>query len=518
MSFGDQPPFSTENTVPPKQLQTSAIEKEVQRCDDELFRLYTLVSQRETERRELQLNADKCISILAPIRRLPNEMLSEIFAQCCKEADESVNFMNAPRTLNALIISLVCSHWRRLAISTKSLWAVFSINPTTPSTFTLQCLRAYMSRAGDAPLTIQVLNTYRDTPARAGAFQCYRVLFDAAPRWRILGIGSIHFGQRLSHVKHHLQDLEGLSLNANCLLAAPTDIFADAPKLRILSVNVTPELISHTFPYNQITNLSMYNQCQHRFFINFLSKFPQVRNLEFEGNIDDFSKLETPKTDLVVQTLYIGNVEIIPLLIRAFTFLQLKSITLTCNDTAELPRFVRVHKQFLELLEQPLQGLNVLVLEEIEIGDQEMIAILRLTPSLTELSIQTTDVDLAENMENCKTLRKDFVRSLIFCPPIIQSQRPSVPNLLPKLTSLDLGLNPSPNMHEALVDMLTSRWHPRALASVHGRVSCLDCVILRHIVKPEHTTIVSQLQDRAGKEHHFRWLDSSTLSLTRKRK
>ncbi|PBK63704.1 hypothetical protein ARMSODRAFT_843448, partial [Armillaria solidipes] len=102
----------------------SAIEKEVQRYDDELFRLYTLVAQRESEQRELKLNAEKCRSILAPVRRLPNEMLSEIFAQCCKQGDEDVNCISETRTLSAMSISLVCSRWRSLAVSTKSLWAV----------------------------------------------------------------------------------------------------------------------------------------------------------------------------------------------------------------------------------------------------------------------------------------------------------------------------------------------------------------------------------------------------------
>ncbi|KAK0200304.1 hypothetical protein DFS33DRAFT_1239133, partial [Desarmillaria ectypa] len=96
----------------------STVDKEVQRDDDELFRLHTLVAQRETEQRELKLSAEKCRSILAPIRRLPNEMLSEIFAQCCKEGDEDVNCMSETWTMNALSISLVCSRWRALAIST----------------------------------------------------------------------------------------------------------------------------------------------------------------------------------------------------------------------------------------------------------------------------------------------------------------------------------------------------------------------------------------------------------------
>ncbi|KAK0440594.1 hypothetical protein EV421DRAFT_1815848 [Armillaria borealis] len=540
MSFGDQPPFTTETTAFPRQLQArsdyvpsasdvhqikeslSAIEKEVQRYDDELFRLYTLVAQRESEQRELKLNAEKCRSILAPIRRLPNEMLSEIFAQCCKQGDEYANCISDTRTLSAMSISLVCSRWRSLAIPMKSLWAVFPINPTAVSTFTLQCLQMYISRSGDVPLTIQVPPVYGNVTAAAldGASEFFNVLVDAAPKWRKMDIGSVYFDQRLSPIKHHLQNLEELNVDSDCLLATDHDIFADAPKLRTLSIGLTPEAASHTFPYPQISKLTLYIQCFYPNFVDFLSRFPRVRNLELEGYLDDVNTLQGHvKTDLTtVQTLYFDTVDIIPLVIRAFTFPQLESITLVCNDDVDLSRFMSIYRQFLELLEQPLHGLKVLVLEEIDVEDQEMIAILRLTPSLTEITIQCREMIMTEFMPGCKTLKEGFVRSLTFSPPIIQSHNPPVANLLPKLTSLDLTLNPSSAMHDALVDMLTSRWHPPALVSVHGHVSCLDSVTLRSIVKPKHATTVSQLRDRAGKEHHFRWLDSKTLSLTRKRK
>ncbi|KAK0187283.1 hypothetical protein F5146DRAFT_770129 [Armillaria mellea] len=538
MSFGKQPPFSIETIAPPRQLQArsdyvpsasdvhqikeslSAIEKEVQRYDDELFRLYTLAAQRESEQRELKLNAEKCRSILAPIRRLPNEMLSEIFAQCCKHGDEDVNCISVTRTLSAMSISLVYSRWRSLAVSTKSLWAVFSISPTAVSIFTFRCLQMYISRSGDAPLTIKVPYTYGavSPPASAGASPFYDVLLDAAPKWRKMDLGSIYFGQRLSPVKHHLQNLEELTVNSDCLF--DRDVFGDAPNLRTLNITITREAASHTFPYHQISNLTLNLACFYSNFTEFLSKFPQVRNLELGGYIDDVNSIQgLGKTDLgMVQTLYVNTARIIPLVIRAFTFPHLESITLICKDTAASPQFLPIYRQFLKLLEQPMHGLKVLILEEIDVEDQEMIAILGLTPGLIELSIQCCDVVLAEIIEGCKTLKERFVRSLAFSSPIIQSQNPPVATLLPNLTSLDLALNPSSGMHDALLDTLTSRWHPSALVFVHGHVSCLDSVTLRNIVKPEHAMTVSQLRDRAGKEHHFRWLDSKTLSLTRKRK
>lgn len=237
-----------------------------------------------------------------------------------------------------------------------------------------------------------------------------------------------------------------------------------------------------------------------------------MRNLELEGYLDDISNFQgLTKTDLgTVQTPYVNNTSIIPFVVSAFSFSQLESLTLICEDIERFPQFMSMY--------EPVHGLKVLVLEEIDVGDQEMIAVLRLTPGLTELSIQCCDVVPADIIQRSKTLKGEFVRSLTFSPPVIQWHSPPVASLLPKLTSLDLALNSSSGLHDVLVDILTSRWHPPALVPVHGRVSGLNTVTLRNIVKPEHTTTVSQLRDRAGKKHHFRWLDSKTPSLARKRK
>ncbi|KAE9392727.1 hypothetical protein BT96DRAFT_750876, partial [Gymnopus androsaceus JB14] len=55
-------------------------------------------------------------NILAPIRRLPFEILSSIFHEYCFGAGERVP--NEPQ----LLISKVCSTWRQVAHGTPRLW------------------------------------------------------------------------------------------------------------------------------------------------------------------------------------------------------------------------------------------------------------------------------------------------------------------------------------------------------------------------------------------------------------
>ncbi|KAE9390313.1 hypothetical protein BT96DRAFT_833590, partial [Gymnopus androsaceus JB14] len=71
-------------------------------------------------RRELLKSyAEKLTTLLSPIRRLPNEILSRIFMFYCKENDLTSRY---PGGAAALTISAVCTRWRELAISQPVLW------------------------------------------------------------------------------------------------------------------------------------------------------------------------------------------------------------------------------------------------------------------------------------------------------------------------------------------------------------------------------------------------------------
>ncbi|KAJ3806114.1 hypothetical protein EV368DRAFT_4695, partial [Lentinula lateritia] len=64
-------------------------------------------------------------SILAPIRRLPNEILHEIFASCV--LDNTFTFTLAKdfgmSRQPAWVLSSICSKWRKIALLCKPLWS-----------------------------------------------------------------------------------------------------------------------------------------------------------------------------------------------------------------------------------------------------------------------------------------------------------------------------------------------------------------------------------------------------------
>ncbi|KAJ7673660.1 hypothetical protein DFH06DRAFT_1172973 [Mycena polygramma] len=73
------------NSPPPDSYFRSAIvssASDLARYDDEIHAMQEALSQLISERQILQEYSDGCRSLFAPVRRLPTEILTEIFALC----------------------------------------------------------------------------------------------------------------------------------------------------------------------------------------------------------------------------------------------------------------------------------------------------------------------------------------------------------------------------------------------------------------------------------------------------
>ncbi|TDL23842.1 hypothetical protein BD410DRAFT_787137 [Rickenella mellea] len=100
-------------------------------------------------------------AIVAPIRRLPQEVLSEIFLHCLPSRDNDLNifpFKEAP-----LLLCRVCSYWRVIARRTPPLWSTLTIsNPYSyyegRASFSGEAMGAtkWISESGSRPFSVQV--------------------------------------------------------------------------------------------------------------------------------------------------------------------------------------------------------------------------------------------------------------------------------------------------------------------------------------------------------------------------
>ncbi|KAJ7154060.1 hypothetical protein C8R46DRAFT_808430, partial [Mycena filopes] len=100
---------------------------------------------------------EDCQSLLTPIRRLPSEILVEIFQLCWILQRAMTTLAHGP----ILTLSQVCIRWHSVALGTPSLWNDIVLNGVlwaTPECFDLamRVLRFALERSANHPLDLTV--------------------------------------------------------------------------------------------------------------------------------------------------------------------------------------------------------------------------------------------------------------------------------------------------------------------------------------------------------------------------
>jgi hypothetical protein len=126
------------------------MEADIARVDCEMFRLQEAMDHMQNERRKLESSLDEYRSLVAPIRRIPPEMLSEIFLHCLMD-DTEILVAEAP-----LLLSFVCRRWRTVAISTPQLWSSVCVKSIRKGSISIEMLQIWLLRSCNSPLTLSV--------------------------------------------------------------------------------------------------------------------------------------------------------------------------------------------------------------------------------------------------------------------------------------------------------------------------------------------------------------------------
>ncbi|KAJ7643396.1 hypothetical protein DFH06DRAFT_598683 [Mycena polygramma] len=131
----------------------SALEKTDARLaflDAEMTRLRKRLPQLEEEHAALLSYRSKTNAILSPLRRMPPEVLSEIF---CWTLPPARNVGLHPRvgvSHSPWVLTHISSRWRAIALSNPSLWSLVAIvytADTDPSLYSLPMVETQVARA-----------------------------------------------------------------------------------------------------------------------------------------------------------------------------------------------------------------------------------------------------------------------------------------------------------------------------------------------------------------------------------
>ncbi|KAJ7166010.1 hypothetical protein C8R46DRAFT_1219782 [Mycena filopes] len=233
------------NAVP---LETSSFRRvaeeapvELARYDAEIERLGKSMANLLSERASLAWYSDGCRSVASPVRRLPTELLAEIFDMCAPPdqdviSETTTHAEEVERVSKKYLLQLaqVCSHWHCVAMGTPNLWSFIVLdtavwNRSHNSTTLLNLVTSSLQRGGECPLTLRIAVDHGDRDEAP----VLKLLTQHSHRWRSVALWIDHLSfPFLAGAKGNLGRLTFLRLESSDKILSAGDLFQVAPQLK----------------------------------------------------------------------------------------------------------------------------------------------------------------------------------------------------------------------------------------------------------------------------------------------
>ncbi|KAJ7101304.1 hypothetical protein B0H15DRAFT_943641 [Mycena belliarum] len=163
----------------------TAPQRELVNLDEEISRVQDQLDALTRRKAALDAYVEAHLAMISPARRLPDDVVRDIFAQCLpSHRNPIVSSDEAP-----LLLCQICRHWRDLALTTPRLWSSLHIVlPTDPRLQVLtQIVSEWLDRSGVLPLSLSVIYSGW-TDARQNLLPMLQRLIQSSRRWQ-----RIHF-------------------------------------------------------------------------------------------------------------------------------------------------------------------------------------------------------------------------------------------------------------------------------------------------------------------------------------
>lgn len=474
---------SNQHTSSLKRGQVTALvadaESDLVRCDAEISRLHSSIISLENKRKELEIRRDGYKSLMAPIRRLPVETLTNIFRQV--SGNERLDTLQG--TMSLLVLRMVCAHWHTVALSTPWLWSTISLDHWFAQPILLDL---YLKRSGQSPLTL-VLNcpfTSLEKTIISRTVQHSNRWLDVTMR-----IADSTVRSQLDAIQGNLSVLERLNLYIPDAQESAeifgddfnVQVFESSPRLHTLSL-MGYVYKSMIFPWNQLIHLSR-SLCHINQFLRYLRLCPNLETARLE---DCWSSLSDDEDDgdeegvvghsttshlrtfdmCLVDVGEHGGLSVLSTLLSAVTFPSIDTFTIRTGRHCTPDAWPQ--KPFATFLSRSSCNITTLSMIGLPISDTHLKGILCLLPSLTRLTVKGNPY---------REITPHAVSDNLVISLNSYSGRSS--SLLPNLLFLSLQSYGSAVSDQCFVETIKSRWSPTEPETGVRRVACLRSVVLR---------------------------------------
>jgi hypothetical protein len=405
------------------------------RLDQEIAGVRDLLNQLLHERRLLSHRIAFHSALLAPVRRVPPEIMSEIFVRYAHDAYDT----EPPRNHNSLVLATVCRSWRAVALSTPELWSRLEIRCGTywpPSE--MEMVEEWLTRSGAHPLSLK-LRTMTTWPSN----KWVEIFQSSQSRWR-----HVEFflnepaPKRLSAFKFCFQQLYTLEMHYRPGIgnASHLDMFEEAPMLHTVKINANPHLLR--LPWRQLTCVHILpSTCAVNDVFETLTRCRDLVECKFRVYSQESDHPVLPSIQLPwLRTLEIRFKEC-AFLFDALTLPALQNIKIFA-EWNQLPEF---YSHFLPFLTRSNCPLRSLCLRGARLTDNQLLRVLTLLPGLIELEVIYKHYD--------PTITDAVLKAL----SSIQSEDGRISGLLPILENLSLHCSDRFTF-PLFADFVRSRW------------------------------------------------------------
>ncbi|KAJ6550853.1 hypothetical protein DFH09DRAFT_1281234 [Mycena vulgaris] len=415
--------------------------------ENEISPLHDRLRELEEERVSLSRYRAQNNAILSPLRRMPPEMLSEIFSWTLPSAVERLGRSKSDLSDSPWLLTQISSRWRAVALSTPSLWSLFVLDCES-SFYSLPMLRAQLARAHMLRIHLYAHEDVNSRPQ----IEIFQLLIEHSPRWEELLIElTSDLFPLLSIVQGRLPSLRRLWIQWNHPEsqeeAESIDCFLTAASLLEVSICNEHRHVSILLPSQQLTCYNLDAPWKvHRGILELAKNLVQARvHIQFD---------EEPWPDsgetidlLLLRRLYVSNAEVL-------SYLRAPAVQELCHylEEDEGPDlFVRHLEAFVTRSRCALRRLSLAGTPATHTTTE----IIQKCPSVSELTIITDSV----NADGNATETGNALISLL----TIANPTGSV--LAPQLSAIYFGCrNESYIDYNLYLQMLRSRWNAEGCA------------------------------------------------------
>ncbi|KAL1678770.1 hypothetical protein EV122DRAFT_211122, partial [Schizophyllum commune] len=287
-----------ENCYVPSELEAQSMRTALERTQEYWSQIDAVIDKQERlldllkgSRNVLKNVLDVQRSYIAPIRRLPQEILTEIMEWACGDDVDLSAPLCAP-----LALAAVCKAWRDIALACPTLWSTWStpddgdlLGSVWPESGKqnkiIPRLEVFLTRSGNSPLTQPIKFEHQSYLLKPPNAWFLDVLLHHTQRWRHLHIVSSPFSVQHPHDFDALEGkplppIQELSGDVRHLqLAVDSGVFRGFPRLRtVLLCDPIQTQIVPGLPWNRLRFLAM-TEVTIAFVLEILQQCPNLHSI-----------------------------------------------------------------------------------------------------------------------------------------------------------------------------------------------------------------------------------------------